>query len=118
MTGRALEKTIVANSVASDLRGAVTEWRLDSLPAPLTKYVSCECCGTAIKRTARISNDRRGTTLVIGLVCYDHLVKLLQKSDLTTGLVPREEFVRQSREQQSREHERQYLQYFPGVDLR
>jgi len=112
-----LERVLIGNSNQKTLRAAAGEWRLDDIPVPLKKYVSCECCGTAIKRTVRIVNGTTGTTLVVGTVCYDNLLRVLEGKHIVSDLSSRQAFVRERRERAVTAHEQRYRDYFPGIDL-
>lgn len=85
-----------------------------ALPPALPKFISCECCGTPIKRTARIVNRKTGATLVIGLVCYDNLANLAPTG---TGFPSRGAFLGVRKRAFVDAFERRYVDYERGVDL-
>jgi hypothetical protein len=100
------------------LKVAANEWEILALPPKLAKYVSCECCGTRIKRTVRIHNGSTNSTLIIGLVCYGHLLSLFEKGHMPTSLTSRRAFLRRARIEFERELRQRYVGYYPGIDLK
>jgi hypothetical protein len=94
-----LRRTIIHNSSATTFRKASRQWELKALPAPLQKFISCECCGTAIKRTARIANVRTRAVLIVGLVCYDTLLKLASRDINRKALPARRRFLAERKRQ-------------------
>ena len=113
----ALRRTLMSNSRAQSFRGAAAEWHLDGLPPTLARFVSCEACGTPVRKTARIRNMATGTTLVVGLTCYDHIAQLALNLQPHTRLVTRAQFVKDRRTWFRNAFQAQYVDYIEGVGL-
>lgn len=113
----ALVGTITGNSHSRTFARAVREWELEELPPVLDQYVSCEACGTAIRKTARVKNRLTGSILVIGLTCYDHLLEVIRRGRLSTSLIERSKFRPAPPVGFEGRLSKHYLDYASGVDL-
>jgi hypothetical protein len=114
---RSLERTIVTNSKGHSFRAAGREWCLSALAAPLAKHTSCECCGTAIKRTVRIQNKITKASLIVGTTCYDYLMNGFAANRISRGLISRKDFLRQRQEVFREALGNVYRSYFADIDL-
>jgi hypothetical protein len=108
---------MLANSSGTTLRDAAVEWQLQALPPILEQYISCEACGTPIRRIARIHNKLTGATLIIGLVCYGHLLDELEAKKVPSRLPTVKTFLNTRQAEFARLFHHTYVDYQRDVDI-